>query len=200
MTKIKFVGLILAVSLLAACTPSQNAVQTAIAQTQAAIPAATQIPFSLLHLDDVLIQENDLPAGISGAQIDNGVGLDLADYYLSQDMAYQDQRRGWVQVFIYEDTSLTAWRYGNRLSGFASECAKAAGQCHPGDPQTIFGLGEDAKMIDVYNMIGPDAYTVAFYRCHAVVEISIWSAINDSSGLITYAKRLDERLKPIVCR
>ena len=50
MSKIKFIILILGACLLAACAPSQQAVQTAVAETQAAIPTATStlVPIATL--------------------------------------------------------------------------------------------------------------------------------------------------------
>ena len=65
----KKLGFLLLVMFLVSCSPSETAIQTAIANTQIAQPTLTPTPvdLSLLKLDPVLIQSGDLPASRSGA-------------------------------------------------------------------------------------------------------------------------------------
>lgn len=168
-------------------------------------PTATIEPFSALNLDDLIVQNYDLPSGVSGAQIgyneERAKSIPVAaDYYIEQELAYKDNKRGEVQIWIYEDTVNTMLRYNERLDLFDQECAKAEHQCYPEDPKVIPDLGESAMMIDVYNYIGPDNFTITFLRCNAVVEINIWAVTTDPNDVITYAQRLDKRLSEVVCR
>jgi hypothetical protein len=169
-------------------------------------PVPTQIPFSALQLDDLIIQPNDLPAGISGAQIshheqcDSAAGNKCAEYYFNQDLAFEDNQHGQVQIWIYEERQYVSARYNAQFNIFKTECAKAEKQCYPGDPKPIPDLGESARMIDVYNLIGADSFSIVFNRCNAVVLVNIRGVANDPDGVITYAQRLDERLTSIVCR
>jgi hypothetical protein len=205
-------GFLLIILILSSCVPSEQAIQTAMAQTQAAwtptplptfTPTVTPIPFSALQLDDLIVQQNDLPAGMSGSQIgyqekrDTAVPI-AADYYIEQNLAYGDKDRGQVMVWVYEDTANTQLRYNAILDFLNQECAKAPGQCYSGDPHVVPNLGEGAMMISEFNFMGADMHTLVFYRCHAVVKIRTWA--DHSDDIANYAIRLDRRLTPIVCR
>jgi hypothetical protein len=185
-------------SFLFSCTPGIPPIPTIT-------PTNTIIPFSQLQLDNLLIQPNDLPAGVTGAQISNNEERSSivpvsADYYIQQELAYENNKRGEVMVWIYEDITNTQKRYSDRINALKAECGKTKGQCHPGDPKSISDVGEGGKLIDVYNFIGPDGFTLVFQRCNAVIEINMVAIISEPDGLITYAQRLEKRLKPIVCR
>lgn len=203
---------LIAVVFLSACTPSTESVQTAIAETQKAVqaqststPLPTQIPFSALQLDNLVIQPNDLPAGVSGAQISNyedcnsSAGDICAEYFFNQDLEFQNQKRGEIIIWVYEDKQYVNARYKMILDSFTKECQKTEGQCYPEDPKTIPNLGDESIMIDVYNYIGADIFHIGFTRCNAVVYVKIGQVANDPDSLITYARRLDDRLKSIIC-
>ena len=188
---------------LVACSPSESAIQTAMAQTQAAMPTATTIPFADLNLDDLIIQSNDLPAGASGAQIgyyDEQSDVPSADYYISQELSYDNKSRGEIQVWVYEDikNALIREKYETELLKF--ECLKADNQCSPNTPEVVSGLGDDAVLININNYIGPKTHTLVFSRCNGVVTIHFGPIVEDAQSIITYAQRLDSRLKPVLCR
>jgi len=197
-----FIFTVLVATILTAC----NNPLSAPTPTPTPMPTATLIPFSALQLDELIIQPNDLPAGVSGAQIshhekcDSAAGNKCAEYYINQDLAFEDNQHGQVEIWIYEERQYVSARYNVQLDIFKAECEKAEKQCYPGDPKPIPDLGESARMIDVYNFIGADSFSIVFTRCNAVVLVNIRGVANDPDGVITYAQRLDERLTSIVCR
>jgi len=192
--------------LFSACAPSEQDIQTAVAQTQAAMPTETPIPWSELQLDDLIIQPNDLPSGVSGSQIsyyeecDASAGDICADYYISQELEFQGKRSGVVAVWVYGAMQDVLTRYDGVTDNFIAECKKTEGQCYPGDPKSIPELGDSSMMIDVGNWIGGDWYHIIFTRCNAAVYVELGLVSKDPSGVITYARRLDERLTSSVCR
>src|SRR6266542_3910846 len=73
-------------------TPSSQSIQTALAQTQVAIPTATPVPFSALDLESVIITGGDLPAGYEASQIrsklsDLSKAAPTPDYFISQSIS-----------------------------------------------------------------------------------------------------------------
>jgi hypothetical protein len=184
----------LAVVLLASCTNPLSG----------PAPTSTPIPFALLNLDDLLIQENDMPAGMTGAQISHTEPSSQrsgADYYISQELAYDGKSRGQITIWIFEDPMLVTARYETEYGALEAECAKAVHQCQAFDPHDVPGLGDAAAIIDVYNYIGNDDYRLVFQHCHAVATVRMFaSSVDSTDSVITYAQRLDERLAPIVCR
>ena len=124
----------------------------------------------------------------------------MADYYIEQEFAYNNISGGEVIIWIYEDDRYVTVRYDQGVKGFIQECAKSEGQCYPGDPRIVSNLGDEAKMITVYNWIGPDTHFLAFRRCNAIVSVHFLPITSDPEGITTYAQRLDKRLTPIVCR
>jgi hypothetical protein len=205
MVKIKFLPFALAICLLAACSPSPQAIQTAIAQTQAAwtptftlspspspslIPSPTTIPFSQLNLEDKLVVAGDLPPGYSGSQIrytPNTITNEapVADYFINQYFAYQDTTGGKVTVLVYEEIDKVIIAYQSFFGGLFM-----------GIPEDA-GVGE--KSASFYNEGNITVSNLAFIRCHAAIQIQfIGPSTRDS--IIAYGQRLDKRLQPIVCR
>ncbi len=113
------------------CSPSPEAIKKAIEQTQTAMPTPTHTPLSALQLDSLITQENDLPSGVSGAQISNEEGCDAsggnicADYYISQELSYKDNKRGEVEIWVYKVTTYNSLRYQNRIDSYIAECKKS---------------------------------------------------------------------------
>lgn len=205
----------LATILLAACVPSPQAIQIAIEKTQAAIPTATNIPptnipptntptvlpFSSLQLDNLLIQANDLPSGLTGSQIsyeDKFVPDIKADYYIEEDIISGSKTAGSVEVWVYEDVTKVAEQYKIKLdyynSFFCTNISSTGINNCFGGIQDTQNLGEKGVFINLF-MIG--YIDTVFYHCNAVVEISM---ISDSDRTINYARRLDKRLTTYFCR
>ena len=197
-----FVFAVLVAAVLTAC----NNPLSAPTPTPTPVPTVTLIPFSALQLDDLIIQPYDLPAGVTGAQINHheecNPATDMcAEYYISQDLEFDSKQRGRIQIWVYEISTYPNIRYDVEVTGFTEECARAEHQCVAGyAPQSISDLGTSAVMIDVYNYIGNDSYYIVFTRCHAVVKVEMRVVTNDPNNVIVYAQHLDERLTPIVCR
>jgi len=202
----KIISLCVFMLLLVNCAPSEKAIQEAISKTQTAMPTPTILPFEQLFLDDILIKENDLPAGLSGAQISNEEACDssngdiCADYYISQELSFDNEKRGNVEIWVYENEAYNELRFQNRKENYIAECKKAAGQCYPNDPHEVDDLGDKTTMIDAYNYIGYDHFYITYSRCNATIEIDWWSVSAKPETIITYAKRLDNRIKEFVCR
>lgn len=216
--------------MLVACSPSPQAIQTAIAQTQAAnptmtftpipptntpteTPTPTLVPFSSLQLDNLVIQPNDLPSGFSGSQIsnqspnvtDNSMS---ADYYIQQELTYTNETMGKIQVWVFKDQNQASFWYNQKIKDLNDECK-------PQDPYPslclegvikVPNVGEGANMIQYLSLnllVGmPDTgnyYTLVFYHCHALISIQMQGHNLDDS-IMTYANRLDGRLKSSICR
>ena len=186
------------VFLLCACAPSENTVNTAIAQTQAAIPTdtpiptATPIPFSAFDLEDLLIQQNDLPAGYSGAQVGNTApemfgGIPKADYIIYQQFQKNGESAGGVTVFLYESIQSVDKAYQVIAVGM-------------GNTEPVAGDWEKGELV-IFSIsaINFTAIDVLYADCHSAVHIRL-SDIDNKQHVINYAKRLNERLSPLVCR
>ena len=135
--KYLLIGLTYFVLLLSACSnePSENIIQTAIAQTQAAkptettvpsatpeptsttMPTETVVPLSDIDLVPLLIQEGDLPAGFSGAQIryldkTQDSGEDLIVNYAVRDLELNGKAGGTVMVIVFnmQETAIAVYK------------------------------------------------------------------------------------------
>lgn len=177
------------------CQPSEAAIQTAMASTQAAMPTI-QIPFSEFNLEEVLVHENDLPAGYSGAQIGKTAVNNLPeslrnipepDYSISQELEKDGEQGGSVNVFLYEDLS---------------KLKEAFLLITPLDETySVKGDWEDSELlrVDVSAPIVKKFLDLTFYKCHAIVYIHFSDSVSEENS-ITYANRLSGRLTPLVCR
>ena len=175
--------------LIAACQPSETVIQTAIAQTQAAIPTATLIPFSALDLESILITSGDLPAGYEAAQIRSELsGFSKAaptpDYYISQSFSYKGRMGGLIEILVYDDISNLQAAYKLTLNNL------------PGELNNV-EIGEGGEASALFFPV--EAASLSFFHCHAVVVIQFMET-SVYADAVSYGKRLDERITPIVCR
>lgn len=181
---------------LSACSPSETAIQTAMASTQAAYtptPEPTPVPLTAIDLSDVLVMSGDLPAGYSPAQIRDEPSLRYrevpqADKAISMQLEQSGEMGGWVTVFLYEDADAVLPAYEALLGTMEIEGAKS-----------IEGIGEQAfgYEMNFQNML--IATELAFTRCAVVAHIQFdW--LKDLAAATAYAKRLDGRLAELVCR
>lgn len=178
---------------LSACGPTdteiQSTVQASIAQTQAAVPTATQIPFSALNLEPILITTGDLPPGYEASQIRNELS-DLSkasptpDYFVSQSISYNGNFGGTIDVLIYEDSVKTQSAY------------QVISNNMPGDSTNI-EVGDGGQISSTSFIVS--TVSLSFIRCHAVVSVQFMET-TQKDDVVSYAKRLDERLKPLVCQ
>jgi hypothetical protein len=96
---------------------------------------------------------------------------------------------GGVSVFLYENQSDLERAYQLVIDGF-------------GDTKVTVEVGDEAVVASFSSSVGGvnlDVADLAFVRCSALVHIRM-SKGADKDSITAYAKRLDNRLIPIVCR
>lgn len=202
--------MLLVISLIVGCSPSpdsiereateiQGAVTTATAtptQPVPVIPTQTQIQLSDIDLEEILIVPNDLPAGYSGGQA-HEITIEQFTWVsykginnLYQEIARDNAQVGGVTVFIYENTNDALKTYQELLDAIGDSYEELKDIGDKGVYSTI-----DMKIsgISVKNV------SLVFTRCNASVNLGI-SGTTDIMGVSAYAKRLDERLSPLVCK
>jgi len=193
----KIIELIIMIILLVSCAPSPEAIQKAIEQTQIAAPTPTSINLSTVDLVEFLIKPGDLPAGFTASQIrEHGYrseDLELNSINMvNQDVAMGDAFGGKISLYIYNSQE-SAEKAFNFLIGEFTEIT----------PKEIVSLGDKAVGREIYVplLMGLDpirSSEVIFIRCKALVYATLETE-TAYSGLVDYAKRLDERIKTFVC-
>ena len=187
--------------------PSDSAIQTAIAQTQIAIPTLTTIPTVLpvpvseIDLDEILIQAGDLPPGFSGGQIRSLAPEGLkcsktidAKKTVFQQLAKNGGPNGGVSVFLYdyEDEEKIRWSYAYLSGKLTNDVNTKA--------ENISDIGEKARVQQLFPWkLVRGGMSLVFVRCNAVVCITFGGS-TDLDIITSYAKRLDNRLSELVCR
>jgi hypothetical protein len=189
-------GLIFICLLLAACSPSAAQIQTAIAETQTSLPAPRSPggPFASLNLQGLVILPNDLPAGCKTGQITHTrtaahiydqYDVPPPDNYIGVGLSCGTFFDGLVQVFVYQDLAGSANAYQN-ISTFLAGLFK-------GGKENSVNLGDES--LGVESALGENDLVV--HHCHAVITVD---QIGEMASMTAYAKRLDSRLGPIVCK
>ncbi len=192
---------------LTACGASQAQIQTAIAQTQVAqptattIPTPTPVPLADLDLSTTLIASGDLPAGVEGAQIrdtaeDKFRNLPKAENEIFQQFSNSGRGMGGVTVWLYESSDDVAAGFKNlskRIGGSARPI-ESLGETSAG---VMPGIGSAMLLGVSINLLAGE---VTFTRCHALVYIAMAPGSAGLEAIGAYAKNLDERLRPLVCR
>jgi hypothetical protein len=185
MKKLHTIFIIIASLVVVSCQPSATA-----------IPTTTPIPFSEFNLENLLIQENDLPAGYSGAQVSNMAISNLPekisdipepDYSISQEFEKDGKQGGTVSIFLYEDLA---------------KLNRAFSTMTPLDTEySVEGDWEEGELlrVDVSYPITLKLLSFTFYKCHAIVRIHFLDSVSEKNS-ITYGNRLIKRLTPLVCR
>lgn len=164
----------------------------------------TQIPLSEINLEPILILPGDLPAGFSGAQVRDSLpemfgNLPEASNQTYQQFQRQGEAAGGVAVTLYESDSDRDVAYTLLLKGFGDSSSDSMTKT---ERIVVSNVGERAEAVTLQgSMLGIvlDFADLAFVRCGAVVHIRF----GGSAGLteiVSYARRLDERLTALVCR
>ena len=156
------------------------------------LPTATLAPpatLSELKLEPILIQPGDLPSGVSGAQVRDTAPATFDAVPDAENTIYQQFEKngdtiGGVTVFLYEDALMVENAYSAVFSGMDTIS------------ETISKLGDKASISHL--TVGP-GHDLVFTRCSFVVHIRM-TTNNPAVEIISYAKRLDRRLREAVCR
>jgi hypothetical protein len=187
---------------LAACAPSQDAIHTAIVQTKAIeetsiayTQAAQKIPLDEINLEELLILPGDLPTDYVGQQIKSELPKTLKD------------------IGIYEGINTASQSFRN--SHWPSEGVTITIYASAEEPRYFFdeiltkrlpkveGLGDASLINEGGAWCDRCSIQIIFFRCNALVYIDILDQVASRDSIYgtitTYAKRLDERLQPLVC-
>jgi hypothetical protein len=193
-----FVLLVIAL-VLAGCGASPQSSQQAVDQAFATIGAglgatavSTVVPLTALDLESLLIQPGDLPAGVVGSQVKDKAPPVFKDVPLP--VKAIDQRFGLadgaiiggVTVLLYDSPTDLEKAYAVVIKGMGSSAYPST---EVGDKARIGGLTARTQRIA----------EVSFVRCHALVSVSLSETPQPDDDTLTYAKRLDRRLTPLVC-
>ena len=149
-------------------------------------PTATPIPFSELNLEDVLIQQGDLPPGVAGSQIRSHPpamfnGIVKPDYEIYQLFEQNGEQVGGVAVFVYEDMNKVKEAYEFILEGMGGPSGT--------EPAS---LGDESAMVSIIGMTD-----LVWRHCHSVVHVRMGDT---PESAVAYGERLMERLSGVVCR
>ena len=147
------------------------------------------VSLSELKLEPILIQLGDLPSGVSGAQVRDTAPATFDAVPDAENTIYQQFEKngdtiGGVTVFLYEDALMVENAYSAVFSGMDTIS------------ETISKLGDKASISHL--TVGP-GHDLVFTRCSFVVHIRM-TTNNPAVEIISYAKRLDRRLRDAVCR
>ena len=191
MIKFKMIPLFICIIFLfSACKPGVTPTVVATITVEPILtPTETPIPISELDLDEILIVDGDLPPSFEASQIRNKLG-DISndapepDNFFSRSISRNNTFGGIVDVLLYEDISKVTDAY------------KISVEQMPGNGE-IVEVGEigEAKS----NSYLVNTASIAFTRCNAVVVIQLQGTSN-VDDVISFAVRLDKRLKNIVCQ
>lgn len=164
----------------------------------------TPIPLSQVNLEPILILPGDLPAGLSGAQVRDSLpemfgNLPEASNQIYQQFQRQGEAAGGVAATLYESDSDRDVAYTLLLKGFGDT---SSGSITKTERIAVSNVGERAEAVTLQgSMLGIvlDFADLAFVRCGAVVHIRFGGSA-DLTEIVSYARRLDERLTTLVCR
>ncbi len=132
-----------------------------------------------LNLESILIQDGDLPASMIAGQITDGSGGDTigaSGFVKRVERAIEPD--GVVTVLLYDDDTALQRDFKAVLPGVTAD----------GLPSTEVG----AQAMTRGNI-------VLFVRCHALVAVRMAITPQVAQQTLGYAKRLDQRLQPLVC-
>jgi len=162
-------------------------------------PTPTRVALADLDLEPLLIQPGDLPTHLLPDFVSEELAsqslrlrsLPRPDNFINQRFYNaQDSAGGAVIIFLYESIDTVKSSYG------ATEGKMKANFFASHFP---FDLNLENEEDAFGYMDTPPApqWHLAFTRCHAFVYV--WMTDGREYDIVTYAQKLDERLKPLVC-
>ena len=170
--------------------------------TACGVPFRT-VPLGEVELEPLLtIQQGDLPAGMTGAQVKAmappGIaslpGFPQPTKAIDQQFARAGQTAGGVVVLLYDSLADAERAY----TVMTNDLKNGGGRTRSGYV-TIGDQSMDMGRSDTLLGVNLDTAATIFQHCHAVVAIQLGGTSNPDDS-VSYAKRLDTRLKPVVCR
>lgn len=196
----------LAILVLAACSSSESSIQTAIAKTEQAQPVAapseSPIPLSQINLENLLLQDGDLPTVFVGQQVISRPPVDIGsvpspDQAINRAFRAGDFASDGVTILLYE-SAFDLERAYDIVVGIISESAQPRALAQVGESAVLTEETSDPSLM----LVGiPPATSakVVFIRCHALVYIDLFASEADANVAADYARRIDQRLQPVVC-
>lgn len=153
-------------------------------------PTSTPVPLADLLLEPLLIQSGDLPPGCSGSQVRAEVPHSLRNGPVSQNSIRQilvknGQTGGSASVPLFESL----------------EDVEAALDLAAEDLPDVEAVNDfdEAAHLGIFSVMNMSPASFAISRRHAVVQ-GQFIGTTDAYAALSYAKRLEARLEPLVCR
>jgi len=195
----KIIALLTIIASILACAPSQSAIHTSVAETQTAIAQTqvaqvTQAPqLSDINLDSIPCQPGDLLEPYHCGQIIYNRWVEDLPQVAEPDNVIV-QRVGWdISNDLNNDFVLIAlFKSNDDLQNSFEEVRK------------VFPTTETSPVVGdrsteyISADIGPGFLT--FIHCSALVVIQFDGATVTEDMVMSYAQRIDKRLKPLVCQ
>lgn len=181
-----------------ACAPSQGAIQTAIAQTQAAQPLATvtvlpptptAVPLEDLDIESVLVKDGDLPENLERDQVKSSLPDSLKALVPAPNRVVRQEFTS--GIFRSDGTTIMLYESLDDLQ-----------KAYPVVVDLVFESagGESAGIGEQSAIEGVQSPKIIFVRCHALVWVGLFTGADDVRDMaLEYAKRLDKRLAELVC-
>lgn len=197
------------------CSPSETSIQTAIANTQIALPTSTteptklptstptMIPISEISFDEILFIDGDLPPSFIPGQIK----YELPNVFELKGNPTSDKIVNLVihnDNFLSEGVTVLIYESLPTLQEVFTSIAEKVGRLPDkfGEIETLSNLGENAFVAESDRdvLFGTKSVRLAFTRCNALVHINLFSQDTNKDTVESYAIRLDKRIEEIVCR
>lgn len=168
---------------------------TLIAAALVVLVACGAVPLSEIQLEPLLVQPGDLPAGFSGAQV-KSVAPEMFKNFpspqraIDQRFEHEGETGGGVVVLLYEQQADRDRAYAMLVDGISDDAQPVADL---GEQSIAHGMELEAAGMNIKST------DLGFVRCQAIVHVRLTDTSNVAEAA-EYAKRLDKRLSPLVCR
>lgn len=165
----------------------------ATACADASVSSAPRAPLSQADLQTLLVQDGDLPAGISAEPLDRRVEwlatVPAASQEVARRLVAQGVELGSVSLFVYPPGSDLETAY-TPLSSVLEAAAQRP-------PQFIGSIGERSGIVTTSPSEQPLVYDLTFLRCATSVYLRLKTQNIDD--VLQYARRLDRRVQQQLC-
>lgn len=186
---VPIIPLVILSILLVSCAPPATPVPPTEIPTATIEPSPTPIVLADIDLKALAIQEGDLPAGFSIAQVtkrppdwygwNKGPEVESSIYIT---LTNESERSGEIVIVLSDDEDVRLLAY----QAFQRSLGK--------DRKDSDKVGEIAQTMTTY--LFTPIYIIAFQRCAAVVYVDMWTF---ESETMIYAQNLDARLTEALC-